>query len=96
MAMVFWFAGTAFAQAYPAKPIHVLLGFAPGGQSDLFTRMYSAELSKRVSQPVIVENRPGAGGIIAANAGNSGKSPFAGRCGCDRVDSRGDAANAVE
>ncbi len=52
--------------AYPDQPIKLLVGFPPGGGGDLYGRTIALELAKSIGQPVIVENRPGAGGVIAA------------------------------
>lgn len=59
---------TAFAQNWPDRPIRVLVGFAPGGTSDLAARLPSDIVSKELGQTVIVENRPGASGVIAIEA----------------------------
>jgi tripartite-type tricarboxylate transporter receptor subunit TctC len=60
---------SAFAQTpYPAKAVHLLVPFPPGGAVDIVARTLSDELSKRWGQQIVVENRPGAGGTIAAAA----------------------------
>src|SRR3546814_20563347 len=50
---------------YPDKPVKVYVGFAPGGATDLLARFYAEQLSRKLGQPFIVENRPGAGGNVA-------------------------------
>jgi tripartite-type tricarboxylate transporter receptor subunit TctC len=58
----------ASAQSYPAKPVHVIVGFAPGGGNDIAARLISHWLSERLGRQFIVENRPGAGSNIATEA----------------------------
>ena len=58
----------ALAQWQPTRPIRVLVGFAPGGGTDLTTRTISAKMQTLLGQPIVVENRPGAGGNLASEA----------------------------
>jgi tripartite-type tricarboxylate transporter receptor subunit TctC len=59
-------ATAAQAQTWPQKPVHIIVAFTPGSATDVMARAVSNELSERLGQPVIIENRPGAGGTIAA------------------------------
>jgi tripartite-type tricarboxylate transporter receptor subunit TctC len=55
------------AAKYPARPIHIIVGFAAGGGNDIIARVFGQKLSERLGQPVIVENKPGGGAIVAAD-----------------------------
>lgn len=66
--LVLGFCTATFAQNWPDRPIRVLVGFAPGGTSDLSARLPSDIVSKELGQTIIVENRPGASGVIAIEA----------------------------
>jgi tripartite-type tricarboxylate transporter receptor subunit TctC len=61
-------ATSAFAQGYPAKPAKVIVPYPPGGPTDIVARVVSQKLSEQTGQQFIVENRPGAGGNIGAEA----------------------------
>lgn len=59
------YAGVASAQEYPSRPVHLIVGFAAGGPTDILARLLAERLSQAWQQPVVVENRAGAGGMIA-------------------------------
>src|SRR5690242_2752100 len=58
--------GTAVAQTYPAKTVRMIVGYPPGGPTDLLARIVSQKLTESWGQQVIVDNRPGASGMIGA------------------------------
>ena len=61
------FASIVAAQSWPTKPIRIVLGFPPGGATDILSRDFAAKLAEELKQQVIIENKPGAGGTIGAD-----------------------------
>jgi tripartite-type tricarboxylate transporter receptor subunit TctC len=67
-ALLFAAAGAAFAQAYPTKPVKLIVPFGAGGVADITARVLAQKMSDTIGQQVLVDNRPSAGGIIASEA----------------------------
>jgi len=66
--LFFAFISQAAAQSYPAKPVHIVVPFPPSGAADLLTRALGKKLTESWGQPIVADNRPGAGGNIGAEA----------------------------
>ncbi len=58
------FASAALCQEYPSRPVRMIVGFTPGGGADTIARVAGAKLAERLKQPVVIDNRPGAGGMV--------------------------------
>jgi tripartite-type tricarboxylate transporter receptor subunit TctC len=64
---VFFIGGASNAQTYPDRPVRLIVGFPPGGSSDTVARVVAQSLAPLLGQPVVVENKPGAGGVIGSD-----------------------------
>src|SRR5260221_6274715 len=74
LGLIFAIAATfAQAEAYPAKPVRMIIPFPPGGSNDVVGRAIAAQLGERLGQSVVIDNRGGGGGTIGMNA--AAKSP---------------------
>ena len=83
------FAATALGQAFPNKPLKMIVPFPPAGSTDLSARAVATKLGERLGQPVVIENRPGAGGNIggeqAAKSPPDGYTLFVGTVGTNAI-----------
>src|SRR6478672_4587347 len=61
-------AGTASAQTYPTRPVKIIVPFTAGSATDILARVVGDHLSKSLGQPFVIENKPGAGGIVGTQA----------------------------
>src|SRR3954464_8397398 len=84
-AVSLFFATLAAAQSYPAKPIHLIVPFPPGGGNDAVARAIAQQVSPDLGQPMVIDNRPGAGGSVGgglpAQGTPPGRPPFFSRAG---------------
>src|SRR5437667_100776 len=106
--LLFLIAGTAFAEPYPSKPIRVIVPFSPGGPVDVVMRLLSPKMTEMLGQPLVIENKTGAGGNLgvqqaarqsgyharAVSRRGSGGGRGAGRRAADRLDG-GHSADAA-
>jgi len=67
LAAICMVAGPACAQGYPSKPVRLIVPYPPGGGTDIFARLVGAKLSEALGQPFVIEQRPGAAGVIGAD-----------------------------
>jgi tripartite-type tricarboxylate transporter receptor subunit TctC len=73
LALLAWVMCSAWAQEYPSKPVRMVVGFPPGGGTDVVARILAPRMSELLGQSVVIDNRPGATGTVAA--GQVAKSP---------------------
>jgi tripartite-type tricarboxylate transporter receptor subunit TctC len=64
--VLLWFSGSTWADEYPNRPITIIVRLAAGGVSDVMTRIYADSVSKKLGQPIVIENRPTGSGAVAA------------------------------
>src|SRR2546423_15720956 len=79
-ALMFAFANTVSGQAYPDRPVRLVVGFPPGGAADILGRIAAQQLSMGLGQQVVVDNRGGGGGVLPTQVtgrGNARRLPMA-------------------
>lgn len=67
VALVLWVSLSAFAQPFPSKPVRLIVPFPPGGAVDYYARAVQNRLQETLGQPILIENRSGAGGMVGAD-----------------------------
>jgi len=67
LALLFCVSLSAFAQAFPSKPVRLIVPFPPGGAVDYYARAVQNRLQETLGQPILIENRSGAGGMVGAD-----------------------------
>ena len=85
----------ARAQDFPSRPITIMVGLAPGGITDVTARLYAEAVSGSIGQRIIIENRQGAGGAVAAAAVQNASAGRIHVAGVLRVAARGRAGGAI-
>src|SRR5258708_4146777 len=70
---LFLYCGLAFAQGYPSKPLRLVTPFPPGGSADVIARLTAQKLAENMRQPVVIDNRAGAGGDAESDAVRSAR-----------------------
>src|SRR6478736_3521507 len=66
VALAVAFASSLHSQTYPSRSLRIVVPFAPGGSTDIFARLIGERLAAGIGQPIVIDNRPGAGGNIGA------------------------------
>ena len=84
-AAVLLLSGVAMAQGFPSKPLRIVIGFPPGGGIDMVARLMAPKLTELLGQPVLIDNKPGANGVLGmdfvAKAPADGHTLFLGTLG---------------
>src|SRR5436309_13142779 len=80
VAVLIWVSPATLAADYPVRPVTLVVAFTPGGPSDVLSRIVGKKLEQLLGQPFVIENRPGAGGNVAAEQ--------VARAGADRSEER--------
>jgi tripartite-type tricarboxylate transporter receptor subunit TctC len=90
LALVAGVPAVSWGQDYPARPVRIIVGFPPGGVTDLVARILGQKLSENLGQQFVVDNRPGASSVIASDI-TAKATRMATPCGSTSCDQRGTA-----